>query len=70
MSTEIEYVICAVCGSRVAGYVPKGGDGSLLFTRYHKRLDGQSMMISRYKRIKCEGSNRESAPEVLDADNN
>jgi len=37
-----EYVICAVCGKKYKGIVPKGGDGSALFPRKHKAPQRES----------------------------
>lgn len=33
-----EYVTCNVCEKYIAGKVPKGGDGSVLFPRRHAPL--------------------------------
>lgn len=51
----IEHVKCKVCGYCFYGYVPKGGDGSLLYVRTHKRINNN---FSRFIRIKCPGSNQ------------
>ncbi len=51
----VEHVKCKVCGFCFYGYVPKGGDGSELHVRAHKRSNGS---FSRFIRIKCPGSNQ------------
>lgn len=37
---KTEYVICALCGRTLAGYLPKGGDGSVLVPRPHAAPNG------------------------------
>ena len=54
-----EKAICSKCLREVGGYVPKGGDGSLLHVKYHKRTTITGVLyFARVERIKCEGSNR------------
>ena len=55
-----EKAICSKCNNEFSGYVPKGGDGSLLHVVYHKRtaLVSASPHGAVHERIKCEGSNR------------
>lgn len=57
-----EYVICSICGNRYVGKVPKGGDGSVLFPRKHKRKIGDAICVGggrfviKYTAETCEGS--------------
>lgn len=55
-----ELVICSKCRREFKGYVPKGGDGSLLYVRYHRRIYIAfiSMHVQHLRSKKCEGSNR------------
>lgn len=60
----IEWVKCPQCGYSFQGYKSKNGDGSILFVRTHKRMDYSGY---HFRRIKCEGSNKEG--EVINETN-
>jgi hypothetical protein len=55
-----EVVTCSVCGKKYAGKVPKGGDGSVLYPRRHKRFvpnpEGYGLNQHSYHREICDGS--------------
>ena len=36
-----EKVLCSICGKVVVGRVPYGGDGSVLYPRWHKDRKGK-----------------------------
>jgi len=51
MKQIVEHVKCQECGFWFRGYVPKGGDGSVLFVRTHKTMDystrnGKTLVVS------------------------
>ena len=55
-----ELVVCSKCQREFKGYVPKGGDGSLLYVYYHHRsyFEFVSMYTQFRRSVKCEGSNK------------
>ena len=59
-----EYVTCEICGGRYKGVMPKGGDGSALRPRKHKRKVGITTAIGggnfvvKYNLVVCDGSYR------------
>lgn len=55
MTKRVEKVKCSECGFYFYGYVPKGGDGSVLFVRTHKTMNYSG---SRFSRVRCTGSNK------------
>jgi len=55
MMGKVEKVKCPSCGFCFYGYVPKGGDGSVLFVRTHKTMDYSG---NRFSRVKCPGSDK------------
>ena len=50
------YIQCPVCHNNYLGVVPKGGDGSALRPRLHKRKNRRMFQGTIYKYETCPGS--------------